>query len=94
MVTSIVNGLQRGQIDRALFTADANFYFNAQTTDDFRTSLAPLGRLLDAAKANEALRGGMTYRGYTLHFAKGRATLSTYTMADGKIEQFLIEPAE
>jgi hypothetical protein len=36
----------------------------------------------------------MTYRGFAVEFASGkRVTLSTYTVPDGKIEQFLVEPA-
>ena len=36
-------GLQQGTIDRALFTADCNFYFDQTSLDDHRTSLGPLG---------------------------------------------------
>ena len=93
-VRQIVTRLQGGKLDRALFTGDAQFYFNAETVGDFRESLSPLGALTEVEQTGEALRGGMTYRGYTLHFAKGNATLSAYTMPDGKIEQFLIGPSE
>ncbi len=93
-VQAIVTGLQTGKLDKALFTDDANFYFNAETIEDFYASLAPMGPLTGAEKTGEALRGGMTFRAYTLHFAKGNASLSTYTMADGKLEQFLIGAAE
>ncbi len=93
-VQTIVAGLQEGKLDRSLFTTDAQFYFGAETVDDFRTSLAPLGNLTRVEKSGEALRGGMVFRGYTLHFAKGTASLSSYTMPDGRIEQFLVGPAE
>ena len=93
-VQTIVAGLQEGKLDRSLFTTDAQFYFSAETIEDFRASLAPLGPLTRVEKSTEAQRGGMTFRGYTLRFARGTATLSAYTMPDGKIEQFLIGPSE
>src|SRR5579875_1338326 len=39
----ILGGLQQGRIDRALFTADCNAYFDADALQDFKSSLAPLG---------------------------------------------------
>ena len=88
----ILSGLQQGQIDRSLFTADANFYFDATALGDFRTSLAPLGAIKTLRQNGSSLRGGMTYRGFDVEFADGtKVTLSTYTTADGKIEQFLVD---
>jgi CubicO group peptidase (beta-lactamase class C family) len=40
---AIFEGLQHGQIDRSLFTDDANFYFNDQALHDFASSLGPMG---------------------------------------------------
>jgi len=39
----IFEGLQRGTIDRSLFTENANFYFNGQALRDYGSSLGPLG---------------------------------------------------
>ena len=93
-VQAIVTGLQTGKLDKTLFTDDANFYFTPETIEDFYASLAPMGPLTSVQKVDESLRGGMTFRVYTLHFEKGNASLNTYTMADGKLEQFLIGPAQ
>ena len=84
-----------GQIDRALFTANANFYFGQQALDDFRTSLSPLGAIRSLRQASASLRGGFRYRRFAVEFANGtRANLSTYWTMDGTIEQFLLEPAD
>jgi hypothetical protein len=36
----------------------------------------------------------MTYRNYVAKYAKRGLTLSIYEMPDGKIEQFIVRPAE
>ena len=89
---AIMSGLQDGKIDRNLFTADANFYFSAETMEDFASSLKPLGAVTEVKKQSEALRGGMTFRTFKVGFAGGDSvTISTYTMKDGKLEQLLVE---
>ena len=89
---AIITGLQDGKIDRSLFTNDANFYFSAETLGDFASSLNPLGAVTAVTRKGESLRGGMTYRGYTVGFASGQSvTVTTYTMPDGKLEQLLVE---
>ncbi|HVX88919.1 MAG TPA: serine hydrolase domain-containing protein [Gemmatimonadales bacterium] len=91
-VTTILSGLQHGQIDRTLFSPDANFYFSPTAIGDFQTSLTPLGALKEVHAQGSGLRGGMTYRGFEAEFADGtKVTISTYTLPDGKIEQFLVD---
>ncbi|HEV2290579.1 MAG TPA: serine hydrolase domain-containing protein [Gemmatimonadales bacterium] len=90
--TAILGGLQQGKIDRSLFTANANFYFDDTTLGDFKSSLGPLGAITSLHQTRSALRGGMTYRGFAVEFANGtKVSLSTYTTTDGKIEQFLVD---
>ena len=87
-------GLQRGMIDRSLFTANCNFYFDKHAITDYRTSLAPMGTIRSVTQTSMFPRGGMTYRGFAVEFTSGkRVNLSTFTVPDGKIEQFLVEPA-
>ena len=89
----VLTGLQHGQIDRSRFTANCNFYFDATAIDDYRNSLAPFGAIASIQETSRFDRGGMTFRGFAVEFATGkRVTLSTFTMPDGKIEQFLVEP--
>jgi D-alanyl-D-alanine carboxypeptidase len=92
----ILQGLAMGQINRGLLTDDCNFYFSQEALDDFKSSLAPLGRITEVTQRSTQLRGGMTFRAFTVKFGAGEkektVTLTTYTQLDGKLEQFLIEP--
>jgi CubicO group peptidase (beta-lactamase class C family) len=88
----IIGSLQRGTIERARFTPDANFYFDATAIADFKNSLAPLGAVTSVTQSSTSLRGGMTFRAFDVVFANGTTLrLTTYTTADGKLEQFLLE---
>jgi D-alanyl-D-alanine carboxypeptidase len=88
----ILAGLQHGQLDMNLLTENAKFYFSKETIGDFASSLAPLGEIKSVKMDSESLRGGMTFRSFTVEFATKTARLTTFTMPNGKIEQFLIGP--
>src|ERR1700722_3834772 len=64
-VRGILEGLQQGRVDRALFTSDANAYFNDTVLPDFAASLQALGKLQAVIKTNQQLRGGITHRTYS-----------------------------
>ncbi len=87
----ILAGLQKGKIDRSLFTDNANSYFTSTALSDLKSSLGKLGALKAVRPGREGLRGGMIYRSYRAEFAKKTVLLSTYVMPDGKIEQYLVE---
>jgi len=91
---AIFAGLQRGQIDRSLFTTNANAYFSDQALRDFAASLGPLGTPQDFTLTREALRGGMTLRSYEVKFAKKTLRAWSFTMPDGKLEQFMVAAVE
>jgi D-alanyl-D-alanine carboxypeptidase len=86
----IFEGLQHGTIDRALFTDNANFYFNEQALKDFAASLGPLGTPEEFMQTRQALRGGMILRVYSIKFPKTTLLAWTYEMPDGKLEQFMV----
>lgn len=88
----ILEGLQKGTIDRSLFTSNANFYFSETALKDFSTGLTNLGPLMDFTQTGRGLRGGMIFRNYRARFAKGNIRAWTYEMPDGKLEQFQIAP--
>ncbi len=90
----IFDGLQKGKLDRAFFTSNANAYFTAEAIGDFASSLGPLGKPSDFTQASQSLRGGMTLRRYRINFAKKTLRLTTFIMPDGKIEQYQIAAAE
>ncbi len=89
---TIVAGLQKGIIDRSLFTANCNDYFDATALADYQSSLAPLGAVTSVTVGHARLRGGMTFSSYRVAFANGTTLLFTvYLQLDGKIEQLLVE---
>ncbi|ABF41718.1 beta-lactamase [Candidatus Koribacter versatilis Ellin345] len=91
---AIFTGLQQGKLDRSLFTQWCNDYFNNQAIQDFESSLKPLGAPVTFNMSAEELRGGMTFRSFTLTFKdpKQKLRVTTYTMPDGKLEQYLVIP--
>ena len=90
---AIYRGLQKGEIDRGLLAPNLNDYFSAQTVADFRDSLGPLGEPLTFKQTAEELRGGMIFRSFRIVYPDRRLSLTTYTYPDGKLEQFLVGPA-
>jgi D-alanyl-D-alanine carboxypeptidase len=89
---TIVAGLQKGQIDRTLFTADCNDYFDPTALSDYKSSLAPLGAIASVTLRHTSLRGGMTFSSYGIAFSNGTTLIITvYIEPDGKIEQLLVE---
>jgi len=90
---AIFEGLQRGTIDRSLFTSNANAYFSQQALVDFASSLGPLGPITGFVQTRKAERGGMVYRSYRVSFPNRTLRAWTYEMPDGKLEQYQIAPA-
>jgi CubicO group peptidase (beta-lactamase class C family) len=93
-VRTMVNGLEDGKLDRSALTPDCSYYFSEQTVGDFQSSLKPLGPVTEVKQTREALRGGMTLRVFEVSFKAKKVNVITYTMADGKLEQFLVDTVE
>jgi D-alanyl-D-alanine carboxypeptidase len=91
----LFENFQQGKIDRSLFTPWCNAYFTEQAIGDFQSSLAPLGKPSSVRQVADELRGGMTFRVFRVQFANSgrQLTITTYTEPDGKLEQYLVEPA-
>jgi CubicO group peptidase (beta-lactamase class C family) len=89
---TILAGLQKGAIDRSLFTTDCNDYFDTTALADYQSSFAPLGTINSVAVGHATLRGGMTFSSYRVAFSGGTTLIITvYLEPDGKIEQLLVE---
>ncbi|MCU1285145.1 MAG: beta-lactamase [Acidobacteriales bacterium] len=86
----IFEDLQRGVIDRALFTSNANDYFNDQAIKDYASSLGPLGKPDEFTQTGKEGRGGMIFRRYTVKFPQKTVNVTIYAMPDNKIEQYLV----
>jgi D-alanyl-D-alanine carboxypeptidase len=92
---AIYRGLQKGEIDRNLLAPNLNDYFDAQTVADFKSSLGPLGEPLTFSQVGkDGLRGGMTFRAFRIVYPTRKLSLTTYTYPDGKLEQYLVDPAD
>lgn len=89
---TIFEGLQKGTVDRSLFTEDANAYFSDQALKDFASSLGPLGAPQAFVQTGQQERGGMTLRVYRVAFAQKTLRVWTFEMPDGKIEQYQVAP--
>jgi D-alanyl-D-alanine carboxypeptidase len=87
-------GLQQGKINRALFTDNANSYFDGQALRDFAAGLAPLGAPESFAQTARAERGGMTQRVFTVKFPRQTLRVVQRAMPDGKLEQYEIMAAD
>ena len=90
----IYSDLQKGRIDRSALAPNLSDYFSEQVISDFRDSLGPMGEPLTFHQTYESLRGGMTLRVFLIVYPARRLTVSTYTYPDGKLEQFLVGPAD
>jgi D-alanyl-D-alanine carboxypeptidase len=88
----IYTDLQHGKINRVFFSANANAYFSTEALGDFAHSLGKLGKLKAFEQTAKRNRGGMIYRGFEAVHAKAKLKISTYTLPDGKLEQFMVEP--
>lgn len=87
--------LQTGTLDRSLLTENANYYFDAIATGDYRDSLAPLGEPQSiTALGRPRLRGGFVNRNYAVQYPGKRLIIITYAEAGaaGKFEQFIVMP--
>jgi len=91
---SIFDGLQHGRIDRGLFTSNANAYFTDAALADFASGLGPLGPPQEFEQANQSLRGGMVARSFRIKCGAKTLRLTTFTMPDGKLEQYQIAATE
>jgi len=90
----IFHGLQQGKIDRALLAPNLSDYFTEEALADFQQSLGSLGEPLSFRQTRDSLRGGMTFRAFQIVYPGKRLMLTTYTYPDGKLEQYLIAPAD
>jgi CubicO group peptidase (beta-lactamase class C family) len=86
----IFDDLQHGRIDRSLLSSNASAYFSEQALADFASSLGPLGAPESFVANPKFLRGGMVGRSYRIRVGGKTLTLTTFTLSDGKLEQYQI----
>jgi D-alanyl-D-alanine carboxypeptidase len=86
-------GLQEGKLDRSQLTEFCNAYFTAEAMKDFEESLKPLGVPASFKQTAQELRGGMTFRVFSVQLASRQLRVTVYEEPDGKIEQYLVIPS-
>jgi hypothetical protein len=93
-VRAVYQAIVGGTVDRAKFTDNLNYYFDATALGDYRASLAPLGMPKIEATRGPRLRGGFVNRNFKLVYPDRSLTLVTYAEPgpSGRWEQFLIMP--
>jgi CubicO group peptidase (beta-lactamase class C family) len=91
LARKVFEGLQKGKIDRGLFSPNCNAYFTGQALKDFADSLGPLGAPESFAGSSQSLRGGMIFRDYRIRFKDKTLRATTFTLPDGNIEQYMVE---
>ena len=90
----IYHGLQKGRIDRSLLAPNLSDYFSPEALKDYQSSLGPLGEPLSLRQTGHSMRGGMTFRSFDIMYPGKHLRLTTFTYPDGKLEQYLIAPAD
>lgn len=90
---AIFTGLQEGKLDRSQLTAFCDAYFTEEAVGDFAGSLKPLGVPGSFKQMDEELRGGMTFRSFSVSFPDRQLRVTTYEEPDGKLEQYLVIPS-
>src|SRR5262249_40300528 len=91
---AIFDALQHGRIDRTLFTSNANAYFSEAALADFASGLGPLDSPQEFEQNDQSLRGGMVMRSFRVKCSAKSLRLTTFTMPDGKLEQYQIAATE
>ena len=89
----IYDELTKGTIDRARLTPAASDYFTQEVLADYAASLSPLGPPSEFAGTGESLRGGMMIRSYRIRAGDVLMQLTTMTLPDGRIDQYIVERA-
>jgi CubicO group peptidase (beta-lactamase class C family) len=93
LARQIYDGLAQGILDRTRLTRAAGAYFTPEVLSDFAKSLALLGSPTMFVATGDALRGGMHVRSYRIRAGNVLMTLTTITMPDGQIEQYILSRA-
>jgi CubicO group peptidase (beta-lactamase class C family) len=90
----LFDDLRAGRIDRARFTPNANAYFSDEALKDFASSIGGLGEPTSFVLRSKSMRGGMTSEVYRVTYPSRSLTIIMRAYPDGKVEQFLVQPAD
>jgi D-alanyl-D-alanine carboxypeptidase len=86
----VFQALQKGALDREMFSEVGNFYLTAAVLADLRSSLNPLGPARLIELESESQRGGMTTRRWKILCREARLEAIERSHPDGKMDEFLV----
>lgn len=87
----LILDIAEGRIDRSDLAPDASETFTREAVNDIRKSLEPLGDLKRVRLDSTQLRGGTKHYALTLIYQHRQLQVAEYDLANGEIEQFLID---
>lgn len=87
-----LDSLRRGAVATAQLSLNAREFFSAQALSDYQRTLAAAGPVRKFELVRRYERGGMVGRVYRLQTDKRRLVLNSFTLPDGRFEQFLVIP--
>lgn len=85
-------GLSGGRLDRSVLSENGQRFFTSEVQADYVGMLKSAGPLKSFVLARRFRRGGMVGRIYRGATARRRFVVSTFSLPDEKLEQFLILP--
>ena len=83
--------LQRGEPQRACFSADFNAYLNADRVKAYAQSLGPLGEPQSFVLRDETVLDSLVTRNYEIAAGDRRLSASVLVLPNGQIEQFIVQ---
>jgi CubicO group peptidase (beta-lactamase class C family) len=93
-IRTVFEALQRGTLDRSVFTDIGNAYLTDAVLADLQSSLAPLGPMRLLELEHESRRGGLINRRWKVLCAQSRLEVIERGEPGGKLEQFFISKRE
>ena len=88
----VLKQLSSGLVDPTVLSDNALKFFTPEVLADYSTLLSAAGPVQTFELSRRYSRGGMVGRSYRVVTAKRRLAISTFSLPDGKLEQFLITP--
>lgn len=89
-VLQVLEDLRQGHADREKFTDNLNGYLSPQAVGDIKASLGGLGAASGFRVTGSELRGGMTFKSYSVKLGSRPFRITVYITKNGKLEQFLV----
>lgn len=94
LARAVFDGFQKGQVDRALFSDNANAFLTPAVLADQKAGLALLGRVRTFSREDERERGGMRVLSWKIVTTKATLSAVEIVRSDGKLEQFNVFKSE